>query len=97
MYIDPDTIRHKGELVKMWYLIDYKTMQPLLRGSFLSERAHAQVDCAEERIRVLAITYFSGNMARGETVYFDIDEGRWGPVAPRTMAEALLEVACAKK
>jgi hypothetical protein len=25
VYVDPDTIRRKGDLVKMWLLLDYKT------------------------------------------------------------------------
>jgi hypothetical protein len=27
VYVDPDTIRRKGALVKMWILSDYKTVQ----------------------------------------------------------------------
>jgi hypothetical protein len=97
VYVDPDTIRHKGEIVKMWHLLDYKTMQPLLRGSFMSEKSQAQFDCAEERVRLLAITNFSGSMGSGNAIYTDIDEGKWGPVAPRSIAEALWEYACSKK
>lgn len=53
-YVDPNTIRRKGDVVKMWYLFDYNTARSDLRGSYLSQKAQVQFDCAEERIRVLA-------------------------------------------
>jgi hypothetical protein len=96
-HIDPNTIRRQGDLVKLWYLFDYKTTQTIRQGSFLSMRAQGQFDCAEERFRVLALMYSSGNMGRGNTVYNDIDEGKWGPVAPKSIGEALWEVACGKE
>lgn len=96
VFVDPDTIRRKGEMVKLWYLLDYNTIQTVLQGSFLSGRAQAVIDCAEERIRLLASTNFSGNMGSGYIIYNNIDESKWGPVAPRSIAEALWEVACKK-
>ena len=40
--------------MKMWNLFDYNTARSDLRGSYLSQKAQAHFDCAEERIRVLA-------------------------------------------
>lgn len=36
VYVDPDTIRRKGNLVKMWVLSDYKTIQSVAGDSFLT-------------------------------------------------------------
>jgi len=51
-YLDQNTIRRK--VVKMWNSFDYNTAPSDLRGSYLSQKAQAHFDCAEERIRVLA-------------------------------------------
>ena len=69
VYADRDTIRRKGDLVKMWYLSDFKTIQTVAGNSFLSEKDQSEFDCAEERTRLLAVTKFSGNMGRGQVVY----------------------------
>ena len=35
-YIDPDTIRHKGNRVKVWRLFDHTTIQTVAGKSYLS-------------------------------------------------------------
>jgi len=96
-YADPGTIRREGGLVKMWHLYDYKTVQAKAGASFLSMNAQYQYDCAEERTRLLAFTWFSGNMENGNVVVNNSDEGKWEPVSPGSINEALWEVACGKK
>jgi hypothetical protein len=57
-YADPDTIRRKGELVKMWQLIDFKWMQGdvgMGPHQFFSTKTHKQFDCAAKRLRLLAL------------------------------------------
>jgi hypothetical protein len=97
VYVDPDTIRSKGNLVKMLSLIDYKTIQIIAGDSLLSIQRQNEYDCAEERTRMLAFTWFSGNMGSGQVVHSDSDEDKWKPVAPDTVAEALWKIACDKK
>ena len=47
VYVDPDTIRRKGNLVKMWQLIDFKTMQGGRSPSrFSSTKIQKEFDCA---------------------------------------------------
>jgi surface-adhesin protein E len=97
VYVDPATIRRNGDLVKMWTLLDYTTVQTVVQGLFLSMRQELQFNCAEKRQQLLASTMFSGNMERGYAVYSDLDEGKWRPVAPRSIGEVLWEFACGKK
>ena len=96
-YIDPDTIRRKGDLVKVWELYDFKTAQTVVGVSFLSRQWQRQYDCVEERGRGLATTEFSGNMGNGNVVWTDSDEGKWSPVAPESIGKALWKFACGKK
>jgi hypothetical protein len=95
-YFDPHTIRRKGELVKMWVLYDYKTVQTMII-SFLSIRKQHQFDCAEERTRTFAERYFTGNMGSGKVVFNNSDEGKWSPVQPGSVGQILWNYACGKQ
>jgi hypothetical protein len=97
VYVDPDSIRRKGNLVKMWQLYDYKTVQTVAGDLLLSFKRYNEYDCTEERTRMLAYTWFSGNMASGKVVYSTPDEQQWEPVVPRTINQTLWKVACSKK
>jgi hypothetical protein len=96
-YVDLDTIRRKGEMVRIWYLLNYKTLQSVPPGSYLSQKAQAQFDCAEARMRVLTFTNFSGHMGSGDIVNTNIDEDTWRPLAPRSVGHAIWEMACGKR
>lgn len=98
VYVDPDTIRRKGDLVKMWSLHDYKTIQTLPGyPSYLSSVSQSLYDCAEERSQLPALTWFSGNMRTGKVVYNGPYEQKWVPVSPNSIGRDMWEVACAKK
>ncbi len=98
VYVDPDTIHRKGNLVTMWQLIDFKTMQGGRSPSrFSSTKIQKQFDCAEERLRLLALTDFWGNMGTGEPAGAYVDEGNWVPVEPDSINQALWEFACNKQ
>jgi hypothetical protein len=97
VYVDPDTIRRKGNLVKMWQLYDYKTVQAVAGDSFLSIHRQNEYDCTEERTRMLAFTWFSSNMGKGRVVYRTAEEQQWEPVVPRSINRALWKVACNKQ
>ena len=96
VYVDPDTIRRKGNLVKMWQLYDYKTVQTVAGDSLLSFKRYNEYDCTEERTRMLAYTWYSGNMGSGHVVYSTPDEQQWEPVVPGSINRALWRVACSK-
>ena len=96
VYVAPGTIRRKGDLVKMWHLFDNKTAETYRDNSVLSIKGQNQYDCADERTRVLAYTFFSGNMGSGTVVYSNPDEGKWQPVAPDSTAKELWKIGCDK-
>jgi hypothetical protein len=97
VYVDPDSIRRKGNLVKMWQLYDYKTVQTVAGDSLLSIKRYNEFDCTEERTRMRAYTWFAGNMATGKVVYSTTDEQQWEPVVSRSINHTLWKVACSKK
>ena len=56
IFVDPNTIRHKGDIVKWWELWDLKTMNTREGFSYLSAKMQVEYDCVEERSRTLAVT-----------------------------------------
>jgi len=97
IYIDPTTLRHTGNLVKVWVLYDFKFVQAIKGKSYLSATWQQQFDCSEQRSRHLAYTYYSNNMGHGNVVFAADDEGnRWSPVAPTSAAAILWNIVCGK-
>ena len=97
VYADPGTIRRNGNLVKVWHLNDFKTVQIVKGNLYLSIKAQHQYNCTENRERILALTKFSGNMGSGKVVYKDSNKGKWRPVAPGSVSHDLGKLACSKK
>ena len=99
VYVDPDTIRREGDLVKMWQLLDYKTIQTVAGDSFLSSKTQSEYDCAGERLRLLEFMNFSGNMGSGRQDVVSIvpDEKTWISIIAESPGKRLWKVACAKK
>ena len=98
-YVDRATIRKRGNLVKMWGLRDFKTVQKSAAGdSYLSSNAQEEYDCKEEKSRILAFTWFAGKMGNGKVVYSNSDTGdKWSPISPGSVGETLWKIACGKK
>lgn len=96
VYVDPDTVRRKGDLVKVWHLFDFKAVQTVAGHKFLSMHLQSEFDCAEERFRQLAMTTFFGNMVSGDVTYTQSVEGAWDPIPPETTVQILWKLACGK-
>ena len=98
-YVDRATIRRSGNLVKMWELFDYNSVQTKfgLAYSILSVMYQDEYDCKNEQIRRLAFVWHDGNMGSGKAVFSDSDTGKWSPIAPGSIALTLWKVACGKK
>lgn len=91
------SIRKNKNLVKMWYLKDYKS--PRINDSNqLSTAIQTEFDCKNETVQILAITHFSDNLGNGSSVFSG--NGRVGspePILPDSIDEYLWKIACGKK
>ena len=98
VYVDIGTIRRNGNLVKMWDMLDHKTVQTDAGGSYLSGKTQQEYDCKEEKVRRLAYLWFDGKMGRGKVVYSNGNvKDEWRPISPDSVSEALWKIACGKK
>ena len=99
-YVDKATIRRNGNLVKMWDLTDYKIVRNsdfAIGNSYLSGKMQREYDCKEEKERLLALTWFSGQMGGGKVVYSETNVTRWIPIQPESIGETVWKIACGKK
>ena len=97
VYIDPDNMHRHGDVVTLWVLFDYRTIQSIVGGPWLSSKARRELDCRAHRIRLLGYMTFTGNMGSGEPVFSNSNESQWEPIAPDSIDRKLLEVVCPKK
>jgi hypothetical protein len=97
VYVDPATIRRKGNLAKLWQLYDYKTVQTVAGDSLLSMKRFNEYDCVQERTRMLGYTWFTGNMGNGNVVYSTTEQQPWEPAVPRSINRSLWKAACGNK
>jgi surface-adhesin protein E len=98
VYVDRDTIRRNGDVVKLWVMMDFKTRQIESSPPYLSVKSHREIDCTEERIRLVAVTAFSGNMGSGAILYrYSNSKDQGIPVEPGSVAQSLWNFACSKK
>lgn len=97
VYADPDTIRRNGDLVRMWILYDYKTLQLAAGSARLSDSTQLEANCKEKLQRSLAYTWWSGSMGSGNVVFSYSTEGNWMPIQTGTVGHTLWSFACGKK
>jgi len=90
IYADPTTIRKTGNKVKMWALLDYRTVQ---EPDFISVSQKYEYDCNEKQYRTLLLSTHSGRMADGKTIFVQNEPDDWGTVPPDSIIESALDFA----
>lgn len=93
-YIDRTTLRGRGGLVKMWWLMDYQLVQIVDEKGYFSRVHHSEFDCKRQRVRLLSVALLSQQMGLGEVVFEDPVPRRWEVVDGQAFQQALLEIAC---
>lgn len=98
-YANPSTIRRKGNMAKMWDLLDFKKAQVAGKPikPYKSTKGQYEYDCEEERMRLLSSSWHSDHMAKGEVVFTEDDPSEWRSVSPGSRGEDLWLVACFKQ
>jgi hypothetical protein len=97
IYVDPATVRRAGDTATMWHLLDYKTVQMSEEiKPYSSTKAQTESDCKNEELRILNITFHSGNMGGGEIVHTELEPSIWTPIPPRSGIEVLWKFACGR-
>ncbi|OUV02631.1 MAG: hypothetical protein CBC42_07640 [Betaproteobacteria bacterium TMED82] len=93
-YIDRDSIKKEGSLLRVWELQDLKEKGPLDEKS---RRVLVEYDSKAERRRVLSFSFHAEQMGAGVTLKADQTPGKWTMIAPNTTASVAFQVATALK
>ena len=93
-YIDRDSIKKEGSLIRVWELQDLKSKGPLDEKS---RRVLVEYDTKNDRRRVLSFSFHGDQMGAGITLKADQTPGKWTMVAPNTTAAVVFQVASALK
>lgn len=96
-YLDANTIRREGAMVRIWALDDYKKPQTDLehKKPYRSVRAHWVFDCSKRLSDVVAAFYHADAMGEGDVVESGAPAERsWDKVAPGSVGELMYKVAC---
>ena len=99
VYVDPDTIRRRGDIAEMWVLYDNTTAQPAVGHAYLSKKVQNEYNCKEEMKRMVSVKEFSGHMGSGEILHMSsslFSPATWMPTR-LGLGETLLKVACGKE
>ena len=97
VYVDTDSIQRNGNIVTLWALFDYMTIQSIVGGPWLSSKTRREYACVEERARLVGYMTFTGNLGSGETVYSNSSQSAWEPMSPDSIDRKLWKVACSRK
>ena len=94
-YIDPATIRVKGDQREVWSIINYHNPQQLQTGRiFRSMRTLLQLECATQYARGIHGAFYSGDMLRGEKISEMGALPPWEPVKAGTPMKDILDLVC---
>ncbi|OUV99800.1 MAG: hypothetical protein CBD16_07530 [Betaproteobacteria bacterium TMED156] len=93
-YIDRDSIKKEGNLLRVWELQDLKEKGPLDEKS---RRVLVEYDCKNERRRVMSFSFHAEQMGAGLTLKGDQTPGKWNLTVPNTTASVVFQVALALK
>ncbi len=93
-YIDRNSIKKEGNLLRVWELQDLKEKGPLEEKS---RRILVEYDCKNERRRVMSFSFHAEQMGAGLTLKGDQTPGKWNLMVPNTTGSVVFQVASALK
>ena len=84
------------ESVKFWVIQDFKNAQILENNPlpFLSQKNQYDINCAENRFKIVALNYYDKHMAGGSKVFSVTEAGGSIEIEPDTFGEALRDFVC---
>jgi hypothetical protein len=99
-FVDKSTKRKNGNIVKMWALRDYSSVQISGELKYSSTVILYAYDCKEEAAAIVSISGYVGAMGSGNVVQTETHQQRewdWQPVIPGSIGRTQWEIACGKQ
>ncbi len=94
-YIDTKSVSEEDGLKKVLSVLDYKKQQLTSNGkAYLSLQSQIQINCKKKMARVLHMTYYSGPMQTGQTVYRQGMLHEWMDIDPSSPIHKIARKIC---
>lgn len=94
-YIDTNSVTEEDGRKTVQSVLDYKKPQTTSQGkNYLSLQSQVEVDCKKKMARVLHMTYFSGAMLTGQTVYRQGMLHEWMAIDPSSPIQKITRKIC---
>lgn len=90
-YIDVESIKNDSNMRRYWVISDFISEIVL---SYKSSRNYYELDCREDRIRLLQATYFSQSMGEGQMIRRTIEPQPWVYMDRKHIHFELAKVLC---
>ena len=97
-YVDPQSIRRTGNIVRVWSLSDHKSGQVLASIRYLSKLTKVEYDCFEDTMREIDLYFYAEKMGTGDIVFSLPNFTKPATsLPPGSVAAAELKAVCATK
>ena len=100
-YVDLETIRKNGAIVKIWELQNFSVIQRTTDGGkYKSQKIYVANDCKSEMRAITSLIAYEGEFG-AEVVTYSIHvqekDWTWNAIVPGSMGQGLWQIACGKK
>ena len=96
-YADRDAIIKKGNIVKMWVMVDFNSPQKLADKTYLSIRSMYEFNCVEVTATTKSMDFYSANMLDNGEIVSSAELNKYRDIAPNTALKELWKTACGKQ
>jgi len=93
-YIDYSTIKRNGNVVRLWEMTSFKSLQNVDGIKYLSSKDLVEFDCNEEKFRYLSLSVFSLRMGEGNVVSSVNSIGPWDYLIPDSQGRVVFNLVC---
>ena len=100
-YVDLETIRKNGAIVKIWELQNFSVIQRDTDGKkYKSSKIYIANDCKSEMRAITSLINYEDEFGAGEVTYsISVQEKDWNwrAIVPGSIGKGLWQIACGKK
>jgi hypothetical protein len=95
-YVDSSSLLRTKTVVRMWKMVDFKTIQHTGKLLYSSIKIQIEYDCTSETLQTVSSIVFSENMGKGEAVFFNHTLGKVYPIVQASQGWLEWSAACGK-
>ena len=96
IFVDKSATKPTTNGATVWTLTNFNASEVLEGKTYRSAKTQFEFDCPADRYRVLATIFYEGSGGTGKVASTTSLVEAWNPVAPKTLAQRLKAVACAR-